>query len=354
MTAAVDQQGATQRQPNGGNTLVGVGGDERPELSINNISAADVQLPVASTSPNPTSKKERRRLRGEKRSKKRHQRYSKNNGDEVEDDQHSSFVFSSDSDQGDFDCVSEETARRTSVWSGTKQRSKASSKASKKTRRRVTRHTSPVVAVERAVQFITEQHRPTSDIHRPETSTHSVCERSAGPPCTLGLVDQSNASSAALVYGGGCSTSRCQRDHQCVFETWRRPLPRLSPVWVRREVVLAAAADQCKQRGGDCTNAKNNLVAELPSTTHVIVVDEQDGRATCGCNQLPSTLADVNCLSPRSPDFPPADGTTNLRGGPTAVDTMTARPKGRGQRRASGTHRPVSYTHLTLPTNREV
>jgi len=332
VTAAVDQHSSTP-QPNGNKTVGG--GDQRLETG-NNI--AEVQLPVTSTSPNSTSKKERRRLRG-KRSKKEHQ-HRDHDDDYADDDQCSSFAFSSDSDQGDIDNtrVSDAAARRTSVITVVKKRSKASSRTSKKTRRRATRHASPVVAVERAVQFIAEQRRAAGDINKPETEMpRNISDCSASQPCTLTLAKQR---SFDAVYGG-CSmsvetpVSRCQLDHQCVFEAWRRPRPRLSPVWVRRQV-----GGSCTRRG-DCEIGRNNKV-ELTSACHVVVVDDQDGRATCGCNNLPSTLADVNCLSPRSPELP-----TNDPRGPMSVaaDTAAGRQKGRNQRRSSGTRRSATEHH---------
>jgi len=343
VTAAVDQH-ITIQQPNGSNTA---GGDQRAEAG-NNV--AEVQLPVTSTSPQSTNKKEHRRLQ-RKRSKKRHQHRDQNEDDDDndDDDDHcSSFAFSSDSDQVEVDDVrvSERSARQTSAITVARQRSKASGRASKKIRRRVTRHTSPVVAVERAVQFIAEQRRSAGDIHQPETeiptSVPNISDYSAGQPCTLGSVHHPGASFNAVY--GGCGfavetpVSRCQLDHQCVFEAWRRPRPRLSPVWVRREM-----GGPYKQRT-DFDNGKNDLV-ESNSATHVVVVDDRDGRATCGCNNLSSALADVNCLSPRSPDLA-VDATTDLRG-PISVAAETTpvtagRRKGRSQRRSSGTRRSAT------------
>jgi len=69
-----------------------------------------------------------------------------------------------------------------------------------------------------------------------------------------------------------------------------------------------------------------------------MVVEEQDGRATCGCRYLPSTLAEVNCLSPRSPD---AAATA-------ATETAAARRTERDGRRSSGTrHRRKPFALVT-------
>ena len=351
VTTAVDQHNSTQ-QPNGSNA---VGTTDQCVEAGKNI--AEVQLPAISNSPNATTnKKEHRRLQG-KRSKRRHQHLDHNDddNDDDDDDQCSSFAFSSDSEQGDVHHlrVTERAARRTSVIADTRRRSKVSRRASKKTQRRVTRHASPVVAVERAVQFLAEQRRTADDIHRPEmeilTSMRNVSGHSAGQ---LGNVPSAGPSRSSfdVVYDDCCfavetPVSRCQLDHQCVFEAWRRPRPRLSPVWVRRQV-----GGPCRQKG-DCDNRKNNLV-EATSATHVIVVEDPDGRATCGCNNLPLTLADVNCLSPRSSDVA-ASGTTDVRGPISVAAAETTegaaeRRKGRSRRRSAETRR-LATDHRRKP-----
>jgi len=334
VTAVIDQHTSVQQQ----NCINTVGVDEQSmETAGNNI--AEVHLPVASDSPNSDRKKERHgRLRG-KHSKKRH-RHRDHNDDN--DDQCSSFAFSSDSGQGDVDNsrCSEEANRRTSV-SVVKQPSKASGRTSKKIRRRVTRHASPVVAVERAVQFIADQRRTTDDIHRLETemptSMRNISDCLVGQPTTVASVDRSRASFDAVY--SGCDfavetpVSRCQLDHQCVVEAWRRPRP-MSPVWIRRQVGAP------RQRG-ECDNGRNNIVVST-SATHVVVVDDQDGRATCGCNNLTSTLAAVNCVLPRSPDLAPSRRTDRREPTSLVSETTTApagRRKDRSQRRMFGTRR---------------
>ena len=332
MTTAIDQYNSTQQQ-NGRNTI---GGGEEHVNAGNNT--AEFQLPVASTSPNSNRKNQRRRRHQEKHSKKRQRR--RDHSDDS-DDQCNSYAFSSDSEQGDVDNNrrdSEAAARQTSV-TVTGQRSKAADRASRKIRRRVTRHTSPVVAVECAVQFIAEQRGTTDDIHRPETETPTNLRNCTGQSCTIASVDKPRVSIDAVC--GGCGfavetpVSRCQLDHQCVFEAWRRPLPRLSPVWVRRQL-----GGPCKQRSeGD--NGSNN-VAGSTSAAHVVVADDEDGRATCGCNSLPSTLAAVNCMSPRSPD----SGITDHQGPMSvAAETVSGRRKDQRQRRSSSARRPANDHH---------
>ena len=323
----IDQHNSTQLQ-NGSNMVSG--GEQGVD--------AEVQPPVTFASPNSNNTKNRRRLRG-KGSKKRH----RHRDHEDDSDDQSSLPFTSDSDQEDVN--NSRVAEATSV-AVTKQRSKSSDRASKKTRRRVTRHTSPVVAVERAMQFITEQGRTTDDSHRPETempaTVRYISDNSAGQLHTPASATDKSHTPFDAVYGG-CDfavetpVSRCQMDHQCVFEAWRRPRPRLSPVWVRRQMGVP-----CKQRG-ECDNERGNLAGST-STAH----DDQDGPVTCGCNSLPSTLANVNCMSsPHSPDVT-VSGTADFRWRSVATETTTVsggRRKYRGQRRSSGTRRSVNGRH---------
>lgn len=158
------------------------------------------------------------------------------------------------------------------------------------------------------------------------TSMRNISDCSAAQPCTL---DRPRASFDAVYSGCGFTVetpvSQCQLQHQCVFEAWRRPRPRLSPVWVRRQL-----GGPCKQRG--------DTLAGSTSATHV--VDDQDGPVTCGCN-----LASINCISSRSPDLA-ASGTADIRG-PTSVaaETTAGWRKDRSQRRTSGTRRSANDHH---------
>lgn len=306
VAVAVDQRNSTQ-QPNGGNTVIG-GGQQSVEAD-NKI--ADVQLP-ASSSPKSNKKNKHDNHQGKHSKKQSHHNHNS-------DDQSSSFAFSSDSEHNDADCRrgSKAATGQTSI-SVAKQRSTAASdKMSKKTRRRVTRHTSPVVAVECAVQFIAEQRRTTDDINRPDMELRNVCDSSTAQSCTHASADKYQASFEAVdaVYGGSSfavetPVSRCQLDHQCVFEAWRRPRPRLSPVWVRRQL-----GGPCKQKG-ECNDPGGST-----SASHVVVVEDHDRPATCGCNSFPLTLANVNCVSVYTPDVA-ASGAANARW-PTSVATET-------------------------------
>ena len=271
---AADQHNSTQQQNDG--VAVG-GGGGGGEGTANNV--ADVQSPPPPVvSPTPNRKKERRRPH-DKRSKKRHQQHDHHD----DDDDSSSLAFSSDSEPGDVDHRRGSGRAPAAVAAVPAPSSKAPGRTSKKTRRRATRHTSPVVAVERAVQFIAEQRRTAAadDIRRPEaemlTSMCSVSDCLARQQPS-GVAATSSVGPAH----GGCGgfaveapVSRCQLDHQCVFEAWRRPLPRLSPVWVRRQ-----AGGACRQRGvgsggGGCDDGRVDVVGST-SATHVVVVEEQD------------------------------------------------------------------------------
>jgi len=330
LTEAIDQHNMSQHI---GSTAAD-GGQQHPETG-NNV--AEVQLPpVTSTWTNSNRKEHRRRLHS-KRSNKRHQQHEHNDDDD--DDQSSSFAFSSDSERGDVEKTGScgAPARQTSV-TGAGQRPKACGGRGSKSRRRVTRYKSPIVAVERAAQFIADQHGTADDVRRSEIEMPTSV-RNISQPRTPATADQACTSFDAVPAGCGFAVetpvSRCQLDHQCVFEAWRRPRPRLSPVWVRRQV-----GGPCRQRG-DCDDGRTDLVRSV-SATHVVVLDDQDGPVTCGCNNLPLALAGVNCLSTRSPDVA-ASGTADHRGPASAAAECTAARKDRsGQRRASGTRRSAT------------
>ena len=318
--AAINEQNSIQHQ-NGSNVV----GQSEQRAEAGDIVTEINQPPATSVTSPRTHKKKRQHLYG-KHSKKRHQQPDQN--DDV-NEQSSSFAFSSDSEQGDAE------NRRTST-SVARQRSKASGRSSKKSRRRrATRHMSPVVAVERAVQFVAEQRKATG---RPETEmpTNNTSDFSAKQPCSLESAEQANSMFGSASEGYGFATeapvTRCQLDHQCVFEAWRRPMPRLSPVWVRRKI-----DGPCKPRPGH-----NSDIVGSASATHVVVVD--------GCRNLTSTTTAANCLSPRSPDVV-ADSRTDLRRPTSAVTETTDAGRGasRGRRRSSGTRRPVTDRRCRRP-----
>ena len=79
-----------------------------------------------------------------------------------------------------------------------------------------------------------------------------------------------------------------------------------------------------------------------------MVVDNDDVATTCGCNGLPSTLARVNCQSPRSPVL-----AVSGAAGPMSVSAVTAagaaqRRKERSQVRSSGTRRSNGHHRKPL------